>query len=374
MIVIIKKIIFPGILALILGFLLPVRIEADTQKLPPEEPLVGFITASYIPRTELWRNNAKTVYEGGSWPDIIQIIEYEGIEALAEIPREVGGQAWNEELDAAGRGSLFLTDLKALSDQDGSAGSRWQDDFSMVVTFRAYGAETYELNGKRIFHQEETPPLLGNEEALLGLIGGSPADYQITKAEWLGEPYTDDFGIPYRNAKVTGRRRVADYQAVYYGKAVAPKVLQTPPGEENLVGEGEDLERSEPKGSEEKENSEETLVQDEMPDIEPVSDRLRESAAQVRFQLQESLAGSWKESPAAIWDGEYTRQPSQRLSFASAKSGFIRLAKRMETWIYERFSIYIPGSLLLGAGMILGSTVAFLGLWVIHCRRKKNSL
>ena len=159
MIIIIKKIVFLGILALILVFFLPLRIEADTQRPPSEEPLVGLVTASYIPRTEWWRSNARTVYEDGTWPDITRIIEYEGVEALADIPQEVGGQAWNEELEAAGYGRLFLTGLKELSNEDGSTKSRWQAGFSMVVTFRDYGAETYELNGRRISHQEERPPL-----------------------------------------------------------------------------------------------------------------------------------------------------------------------------------------------------------------------
>lgn len=371
MIIIVKKAVLLGILALILGFLLPVRIEADTQKLLPEEPLVGFVTACYVPKTELWRSSAKTVYEDGSWPDITRIVEYEGVEDPADIPQEVGGQAWNAELGTAGHGSLFLADLRELSNEDGSTRRRWQDGFSMVVTFRAYGAETYELNGKRISHQEGSPPLWGNEEALLGLIGGTAADYRITEIEWLGERYTDDLGIPYRNARVTGLRKVSDYQAVYQGKATAPRILRTA-GKEQKTMEGEE----EPEESEAKQEdgASEALFQDEMSETERASDMVQELAAETVSQLEKSPPDLLKELPAAMPDGEYMERPSQRFSFTSARSGFIRLYKRLETWIYEKFSIHIPGSLLLGAGMILGSAITSLGIRVLRRRRKKNSL
>ena len=373
MIIIIKKIVFLGILALILVFFLPLRIEADTQRPPSEEPLVGLVTASYIPRTEWWRSNARTIYEDGTWPDITRIIEYEGVEALADIPQEVGGQAWNEELEAAGYGRLFLTGLKELSNEDGSTKSRWQAGFSMVVTFRDYGAETYELNGRRISHQEERPPLWESQEALLGLIGGTTADYRITEIEWLGERYTDDFGIPYRNARVTGLRKVSDYQAVYQGKAIAPRILQTTGREQNIV-EREEPEEPVQEESEQEETAAETLLQDEMPESEEVSDLIRETAAETISQEGESLPELTEVPPDPAAEGEYIEQPARRISFTSVKTGFIRLSKRIETWIYQKFSIHIPGSLLLGTGMVLGSAITALGIRGIRRRRKKNSL
>ncbi len=363
---IIKKMIFWGIWAFILSLLLPIRIEADTQKLSPEEPRVGFVTASYISRTELWRNNAKTVYEDEDWPDITRIIEYEGVEAQTDIPQEVGGEAWSPELETAGRGSLVLTELRELSNEDGSARSRWQDDFSMVVTFRDYGAETYELNGKRISHQEESPPLWGSEEALLGLIGGSTSDYQITEIEWLGERYTDDFGILYRNARVTGLRKVSDYRAVYQGKAIAPRILQTTEREQKNVEREKEPEESEPKELEQENDALETLFYDGM------SETKQGPIAETISYQEESLPDSCL--PEAALDGESMGQPSQNLSFVSVKNDLIRLSKKLESWIYERLSIYIPIPLILGTGMVFGSAIAFWRIRAIDRRKDKNSL
>ena len=243
----------------------------------------------------------------------------------------------------------------------------------MVVTFRDYGAETYELNGRRISHQEERPPLWESQEALLGLIGGTTADYRITEIEWLGERYTDDFGIPYRNARVTGLRKVSDYQAVYQGKAIAPRILQTTGREQNIV-EREEPEEPVQEESEQEETAAETLLQDEMPEPEEVSDLIREAAAETISQEGESLPELTEVPPDPAAEGEYTEQPARRISFTSVKTGFIRLSKRIETWIYQKFSIHIPGSLLLGTGMVLGSAITALGIRGIRRRRKKNSL
>lgn len=207
----------------------------------------------------------------------------------------------------------------------------------------------------------------------MGLIGGTTADYRITEIEWLGERYTDDFGIPYRNARVTGLRKVSDYQAVYQGKAIAPRILQTTGREQNIV-EREEPEEPVQEESEQEETAAETLLQDEMPEPEEVSDLIRETAAETISQEGESLPELTEVPPDPAAEGEYTEQPARRISFTSVKTGFIRLSKRIETWIYQKFSIHIPGSLLLGTGMVLGSAITALGIRGIRRRRKKNSL
>lgn len=180
--------------------------KVDKAALPPEELLVGYITASYTPEEK----TAEEVLmpDGGrdQWPEMVRSVAYEGVEALSGIPEEIGVQIWDRGRNTAGYGRLSLISAEPLRSPDGAEKSYWKDDFSMVVTFRAYGAETYELNGKRIRHQEDTPPLWGSEEELLGLIGAGTEDYQITDIEWLGESYPDDYGILYRNARVTGLR------------------------------------------------------------------------------------------------------------------------------------------------------------------------
>ena len=87
----------------------------------------------------------------------------------------------------------------------------------MVVTFRAYGAETYELNGKRDLPSGGYAAALGERGGTAGIIGAGTEDYQITDMEWLGESIRMIMGFSTAMPVVTGLRRVTDYQAVYQG-------------------------------------------------------------------------------------------------------------------------------------------------------------
>ena len=318
--------------------------------LPPEELLVGYITAFYTPREETGLEPEIPAGGADGWPDMVRSVRYEGVEALAEIPSEIGVQIWDRGIGSAGYGKFRLLGAEPLRNEDGSEKSYWKDDFSMVVTFRAYGAETYELNGKRIAHQEDEPPLWGSETELLGLIGASPQDYQITEMEWAGECYQDAYGIEYRNALIKGRRKVTDYQAVYQGRALFPKIPDRKTDSEPETGEEavtEETARSleDPYPSEADPSSELDILQE----TEPLSDSpiLAEldpkAEADAGHILPEELPQQLvletePEDNAGLETGNCSLP--QRL-FAAVRTGFVQVSQELEQWFYERFAIYV---------------------------------
>lgn len=332
--------------------------KVDKAALPPEELLVGYITASYTPEEK----TAEEVLmpDGGCdrWPEMVRSVAYEGVEALSGIPEEIGVQIWDRGRNTAGYGRLSLISAEPLRSPDGAEKSYWKDDFSMVVTFRAYGAETYELNGKRIRHQEDTPPLWGSEEELLGLIGAGTEDYQITDIEWLGESYPDDYGILYRNARVTGLRRVTDYQAVYQGTAVFPEI-----GEEHMALPQEPApdEQSLPAETETPVQELESITAPEnAPEQEP-------APSQPKAPEPVSLPDTIQATPAETGSGQ---DFFGKRMWREAKEGFEQFSRQLEQWVYDRFSIYIPSGVLMGASLI----VLAAGLVCFVRIRRKNSL
>lgn len=332
--------------------------QVDKAALPPEELLVGYITASYTPEDKIAEE--ALMPDGGRdrWPEMVRSVAYEGVEALSGIPEEIGVQIWDRGRKTAGYGRLSLTSAEPLRNPDGTEKSYWKDDFSMVVTFRAYGAETYELNGKRIRHQEDTPPLWGSEAELLGLIGAGTEDYQITDMEWLGESYPDDYGIFYRNARVTGLRRVTDYQAVYQGTAVFPEAR-----EEHMA--------LPPKADSETES---LPVETEVPVQETESITDSENVPEsLPSQPEASEVVSFPNPIQAVPAGTGSGQGfwGKRV-WQEAKEGFERFSRQLEQWVYERFSIYIPSAVLIGASLIVLAAAA--GSVCLIRTRRKNSL
>lgn len=383
---ILKRFRAAGILFLVTGVFLYCPIGAKGQTmgadLPPEELLVGYITAYYTPGEE---TGAEPIMPSGGadrWPDMVRCVRYEGVEALAELPTEIGVQIWDRGTERAGYGRLELTGAEPLRNEDGSEKCCWRDDFSMIVTFRSYGADTYELNGVRIVHQENAPPLQGREAELLGLIGASPLDYQITEMEWAGASYRDDYGIEYRNAFVKGRRKVMDYQAVYQGRVLFPTL---PVGKGDLEAEEESV----------TEDSLHLLELSHLSETAPLSetdilsetdslseaDILQESGAMADSQIFPDAGGESEAGVDHIQPEELPVQPvyeteghllTQRL-FTVARTGFIRVSQGLEHWVYERFAVYIPGNLLIGMGMILlGSLTG--GIFYAYRRKQKNFL
>lgn len=339
------------------GYPIEVRGEISRESLPPEELLVGYITASYTPKEGIAREAAMASGGKDRWPDMVRSVEYEGVEALAGIPPEIGVEIWDRGRETAGYGRLELAGAEPLRSADGSARSYWKDDFSMVVTFRAYGAETYELNGKRIVHQEGEPPLAGSEEELLGLIGAASGDYRITGAEWVGECYQDDYGILYRDARVTGLRKVTDYQAVYQGTAVFPE-----PGEEHMILPAKADAESLPAPAETAVQEAESITGSEaMPEQIPSEpDPPDDSFVPESRPATPAEAGSGQElQRTGIWQ--------------QAKKEFERFSRELEQWVYDRFSIYIPFSLLIGGSLIV-LAAAVGAVCFLHSRRRKNSL
>lgn len=362
----------------------PIETEGQTMEagLPPEELLVGYITAFYTPREETGLEPEIPAGGVDGWPDMVRSVKYEGVEALAGIPSEIGVQIWDRGTESAGYGRLMLLDAEPLCNEDGSARSYWKDDFSMVATFRAYGAETYELNGKRIAHQEDEPPLWGSETELLGLIGASPQDYQITEMEWAGECYQDAYGIEYRNALIKGRRKVTDYQAVYQGRALFPKTpdrktdLEPETGEEAVTEETarslEDPYPSEAAPSSETDILQETEPLSDSPILAELDPKAEADAGHIlpeELPQQLVLETDWKDTADLKAEGESL---AQRL-FAAARTGFVRVSQELERWVYERFAIYVPGTALMGMGMIL-SAVLVWGIFYLYRWKRKNFL
>lgn len=335
------------------------RGEIGRESLPPEELLVGYITVSYTP--EAGTAKEAVVASGGKdrWPDMVRSVEYEGVEALADIPSEIGVQIWDRGREMAGYGRLELAGTEPLRSADGTVRSYWKDDFSMIVTFRAYGAETYELNGKRIAHQEGDPPLVGSEKELLGLIGADGKDYQITDAEWIGESYQDDYGILYRDARVAGLRKVTDYQAVYQGIAIFPEVreehmiLHAKADTEPLPAPAEAVMQE----TESITDSENVPVQEQIPSEPETPEDV--SAPEPRQATLAETGSGQNFQGAGIWQ--------------QAKEGFERFSRQLEQWVYDRFSIYIPFSLLMGGSLIV-LAAAVGAVYFLCSRRRKNSL
>ena len=338
----------------------PIETEGQTMEagLPPEELLVGYITAFYTPREETGLEPEIPAGGADGWPDMVRNVRYEGVEALAEIPSEIGVQIWDRGIGSAGYGKFRLQGAEPLRNEDGSEKSYWKDDFSMIVTFRAYGAETYELNGKRIVHQEGEPPLWGSETELLGLIGASPQDYQITEMEWTGESYQDDYGIEYRNVLVKGRRKVTDYQAVYQGRIVFPKTAE----------QKKDLEIETGEEAEETMELLESLHPSETASLLETDISQETEAGTDCIQTEASFSHPALETETEDNAGLETGNGSlpQRL-FAAVRTGFSQISQELEQWVYERFAVYVPGGVTIGMGIILSAV--FIG-GVLHLYRR----
>lgn len=325
-----------------------------------QELLIGCITAAYEPRDESWQRRGRIVsesldyssgYREGDGILAVRVVEYEGVEFEEDIPFWIG--VCMEEEEGELWGVLELTEAVPSVRENGEPEAVWKDDFSMIVTFRAYGAETYDLSGKRIDHQEGEPPLAGMEEEILEQIGASLEDHQISRMEWAGECYEDDYGILYRNARISGSRRLTAYRAVYKGE-----VFRTDPIWNS--GNGDETEGENPE-----ETQEETAVGEKMEEESNEEEPGEEDAAQ---------DGELETEPgpaAAITDEreKEIREPAPAAPLPQKSSGAVKFlgtlrekaegaiqtftesAEAAEAWFYSRTSILLPWETLCTGGI-----------------------
>ena len=367
----------------------PVLASAGREgEAPPSELLVGCITGVYEPREEGWKLDGTIVKEelrnfrweaGRASADMIRTVRYEKVEFPEEIPNEAGVRMEDADSGINGIGKLSLVELEPVLQENGLPISVWQEDFSMVLTFRAYGAETYDLAGSRVSHREGSPPLEGYEEELLGLIGAGTEDHKITKIEWMGESYVDDYGIAYRNAEAHGFRKLTDYQTVYTGK-ISFQSSQEAAGEffaGSLSGDEEPLpEESQGNGAEEQEGgsgSIENQIQQQTAEMPAGPEIIAAETGAV--QEHGEKPGPGIEAPQKDQrEAREERPVSRRLEMILVKNAeiavrsFVESAEQAEQWIYQKTSVVIPWQTLIGGG--LAAAVFFSAAW----RKNKYSL
>ena len=142
-------------------------------------------------------------------------VRYEGVEKAAAIPETIEAEILDED---TGRSALVMLPLEKTE----ASGWRWEEGFSFPVTVRGYDSGSFIL-GDETVDVRENQPFAGYEDRLLVLAGVDPAYYRIDSAEWSGPPQTDEDGLVCRRAAASGRKYVADIEAVYGGRAVIPK-------------------------------------------------------------------------------------------------------------------------------------------------------
>ncbi len=146
-----------------------------------------------------------------------EILTYEGIERVEQIPDRVMVSRKKEEDGRRGSGELRQAGFSQLE-------SHWQDDFSASVLFYDYGADQYAIQGDMVPGETELQYLLENQHLILEEIGCNAEQYEILELVWDGEAYMDQ-GILCRKAKAEGRKLVWDYQVLYEGEICYPERL-----------------------------------------------------------------------------------------------------------------------------------------------------
>lgn len=144
-----------------------------------------------------------------------EILTYEGIERVEQIPDQVMVSRQKEEDGRRGSGELRQTGISQLA-------SHWQDDFSASVVFYDYGSSQYALQGDFVPGEMELQYLLEHPDLILNEIGCDAEQYEILELAWDGDAYMDQ-DIPCRKAKARGRKLVWDYQVFYEGEIRYPE-------------------------------------------------------------------------------------------------------------------------------------------------------
>lgn len=167
------------------------------------------------------------LYELASWSavpavmpsvtrNIEKVIRYDQVEGVTSLPEEIEITANDRERRQTAAAVCRIIQQEAVREE-------WQDGFAFTVTFHTYEAGYYELAGRLIPYNDETPELAGCETELLELAGVSPEDYRVTHVQWSGGVYTDESGNRCRDAAAFGQKRLRDYRVTYSGTAVFPE-------------------------------------------------------------------------------------------------------------------------------------------------------
>ncbi len=176
--------------------------EAEIPEAPEEYLEEGEITYRLV-GTEI-----EAVPVRGRTREVSGEMVYPSVTREQEIPARAPMEV--EDRESQKTVSVML-DLKRTSYEN----EHWQDGFEISVVFHEYGADTYQLGGAVVMHDEKVPPLEACREELLASVGLSEDDVQIESASWEGDAYQDEAGIWCRNAAVQAKRRVWDCRAVY---------------------------------------------------------------------------------------------------------------------------------------------------------------
>ncbi len=99
----------------------------------------------------------------------------------------------------------------------------WSTDFAFTAVFHSNGSEYCQLGKKKIPFNGLKPELMGCDRELFAEIGVKPEKYRILNAVWNGDPYQDEAGNLCRDARVTGKKQVADYHVTYGGGVIFPE-------------------------------------------------------------------------------------------------------------------------------------------------------
>lgn len=174
-------------------------VPAETYR-SPEDGLDYQIQTSEIVDVEL-EEQVKEVREEEIYEELEQADGIPGYSYLS-VYDEITGKTYTKQVPLI---SYDFTDY------------HWVDGFEFPVTFVQYDAEHYALGNLLIEHNDETPDLMGNEEALLDLIGVDREYYRIDEISWAGDPWEGEDGVIYRSALATGQKLVGTCHAVYSG-------------------------------------------------------------------------------------------------------------------------------------------------------------
>lgn len=116
--------------------------------------------------------------------------------------------------DLTGETVMVTCDFENLTE-----GSPVWKESTIDIVYESYDSDFFVLSNALIPKNENQPPLVGYEDALLQSVGMSSATTKIIGLQWNGEAYEED-GVMYRNAIATIKTFVPSYIANYKGKIV----------------------------------------------------------------------------------------------------------------------------------------------------------
>ena len=141
--------------------------EAEIPEAPEEYLEEGEITYRLV-GTEI-----EAVPVRGRTREVSGEMVYPSVTREQEIPARAPMEV--EDRESQKTVSVML-DLKRTSYEN----EHWQDGFEISVVFHEYGADTYQLGGAVVMHDEKVPPLEACREELLASVGLSEDDVRLS--------------------------------------------------------------------------------------------------------------------------------------------------------------------------------------------------